>query len=118
MVNGKDMYSKLSRSKTKSLKKTSENKESRCKQLQFQDGKTKCFNFTKFAQISVSELPDIKLTGTPCGLCDASYIGFTRRHLHQRIEEHRRTNIGRHVNGHNLDTKDPSKHLKCLNNLA
>ena len=49
-----------------------------------------------------------------CGLCDASYAGFTRRHLHQRIEEHRRTNIGRHVNGHNLDTKDLSKYFKIL----
>ena len=49
-----------------------------------------------------------------CGLCDASYVGFTRRHLHQRIEEHRRTNIGRHVNGHNLDTKDLSKYFKIL----
>ena len=24
-----------------------------------------------------------------CDLCDAGYVGFTRRHLHQRVEEHK-----------------------------
>ena len=24
-----------------------------------------------------------------CDLCDARYVGFTRRHLHQRVEEHK-----------------------------
>ena len=23
-----------------------------------------------------------------CDLCDAGYVGFTRRHLHQRVDEH------------------------------
>ena len=26
-----------------------------------------------------------------CDLCDADYIGFTSRHLHQRVEEHKRS---------------------------
>ncbi|XP_068705128.1 uncharacterized protein [Montipora foliosa] len=26
-----------------------------------------------------------------CDLCDAGYVGFTRRHLHQRVDEHRHT---------------------------
>ena len=26
-----------------------------------------------------------------CGLCDASYVGYTRRHLYQRIDEHERS---------------------------
>ena len=30
-------------------------------------------------------------------LCDADYIGYTSRHLHQRIDEHRNSAIGRHV---------------------
>ena len=31
-----------------------------------------------------------------CGSCDASYVGYTARHLHQRIDEHRYSAIGRH----------------------
>ena len=26
-----------------------------------------------------------------CGWCDASYVGYTRRHLYQRIDEHKRS---------------------------
>ena len=26
-----------------------------------------------------------------CDLCDAGYVGFTRRHLHQLVQEHRRS---------------------------
>ena len=32
-----------------------------------------------------------------CGLCDTDYVGFTSRHLHQRVEEHKRATIGYHV---------------------
>ena len=32
-----------------------------------------------------------------CGLCDADYVGFTSRHLHQRVEAHNRSKIGNHV---------------------
>ena len=32
-----------------------------------------------------------------CGLCDIDYVGFTSRHLHQRVEEHKRSTIGYHV---------------------
>ena len=28
-----------------------------------------------------------------CGLCDMDYIGYTTRHLHQRIEEHKSLNF-------------------------
>ena len=33
-----------------------------------------------------------------CDLCDAGYVGFTRRHLHKRVDEHRHTSssIGKH----------------------
>ena len=34
-----------------------------------------------------------------CDLCDAGYVGFTRRHLHQLVQEHRRSTlsiIGKH----------------------
>ena len=32
-----------------------------------------------------------------CDLCYADYVGFTSRHLHQRVEEHKRSVIGSHV---------------------
>ena len=32
-----------------------------------------------------------------CDLCDADYVGFTSRHLHQRVEEHKRSVIFNHV---------------------
>jgi hypothetical protein len=31
-----------------------------------------------------------------CDLCDADYICFTARHLHQRIAEHKSSTIGKH----------------------
>ena len=32
-----------------------------------------------------------------CDLCDANYVGFTARHLHQRIREHHYSAIGKHL---------------------
>ena len=32
-----------------------------------------------------------------CDLCDTNYIGYTRRHLHQRVEEHKHSVIGKHL---------------------
>jgi len=32
-----------------------------------------------------------------CDLCDADYVGFTARHLHQRIAEHKYSFIGKHL---------------------
>ena len=32
-----------------------------------------------------------------CDLCDADYVGFTARHLHQRIAEHKYSSIGKHL---------------------
>ena len=34
-----------------------------------------------------------------CDLCDADYVGFTARHLHQRIAEHKYSSIGKHLLG-------------------
>ena len=40
-----------------------------------------------------------------CDLCDAEYVGYTSRHLHQRIDEHRYSAIGKHLkNDHHLET--------------
>ena len=32
-----------------------------------------------------------------CDLCGTNYIGYTRRHLHQRVEEHKHSVIGKHL---------------------
>ena len=42
-----------------------------------------------------------------CDLCDANYVGFTARHLHQRISEHRYSAIGKH-----LETQHDNKRAK------
>ena len=31
-----------------------------------------------------------------CGSCDADYVGYTARHLHQRKKEHQHSAIGKH----------------------
>ena len=44
-----------------------------------------------------------------CDLCDAGYVGYTPRHLHQRIEEHKSasSSIGQHFRvEHSSETKD------------
>ena len=40
-----------------------------------------------------------------CDLCDAEYVGYKSRHLHQRIDEHHHSAIMRHLkNVHGLNT--------------
>ena len=31
-----------------------------------------------------------------CDMCNADYVGYTARHLHQRIAEHKNSAVGRH----------------------
>ena len=57
-----------------------------------------------------------------CDLCDAGYVGFTRRHLHQRVEERKNSSstIGKHFRDkHSLAPKDLTKNfsvlMKCTN---
>ena len=57
-----------------------------------------------------------------CDLCDAGYVGFTRRHLHKRVEEHKNSSssIGKHFRDkHFLAPKDLTKNfsvlMKCTN---
>ena len=41
-----------------------------------------------------------------CDLCDADYVGYTTRHLHKRINEHKYSAIGRHLEEHGLSKTD------------
>ena len=51
-----------------------------------------------------------------CDLCDAEYVGYTSRHLHQRIDEHRFSAIGKHLkNDHGIKTiGDPNSNFSVL----
>ena len=49
-----------------------------------------------------------------CDLGDAGYVGFTRRHLHQRVDKHRQTSssIGKHFRDKHSST--PKVSLRIL----
>ena len=50
-----------------------------------------------------------------CDLCDANYIGSTYRHLHQRVEEHKHSVIGKHfLEKHNLKRMNLNTNFKVL----
>ena len=42
-----------------------------------------------------------------CGLCNAGYVGYMCRHLHQRIEEHKGSAIRNHLKEqHDMEPED------------
>jgi len=43
-----------------------------------------------------------------CDLCNSNYVGYTTRHLFQRIADHRYSAIGRHL-------RDPHRNIGLLN---
>ena len=48
-------------------------------------------------------------------LCDADYVGYIRRHLFQRIVEHKHSAIGKHLrDSHNQENKDLTKKFTIL----
>ena len=52
-----------------------------------------------------------------CSLCDKDYVGFTNRHLHQRIMEHSssRSSIGKHTRQqHGLDNPSITENFTVL----
>ena len=50
-----------------------------------------------------------------CDLCDTDYVGYTTRHLHQRIGEHKYSVIGRHLEDHGLSKSDlKDKHFSVM----
>ena len=52
-----------------------------------------------------------------CGLCDPGHVGYTCRHLHQRIEEHKGSAIGNHLREqHKMEPKDIAQRFGILRN--
>ena len=52
-----------------------------------------------------------------CDLCDADYVGYTTRHLHQHISEHKYSAIGKHLEEHGLSRTDlDDKQFSVLKN--
>ena len=50
-----------------------------------------------------------------CDLCDADYVGYTRRHLFQHIVEHKHSAIGKHLrDSHNQENKDLTEQFTIL----
>ena len=50
-----------------------------------------------------------------CNLCDAGYVGYTCRHLHQQIEEHKGSAIGSHLKEqHDMAPDDIVQFFKIL----
>ena len=50
-----------------------------------------------------------------CDLCDADYVGFTARHLFQRVAEHKYSAIGKHFHeAHGLRDRLNESHFKIL----
>ena len=53
-----------------------------------------------------------------CGLCDAGYVGYTCRHLHQRIEEHKGSAIGNHLKEqHDMEPEDIAQNFRRFRGL-
>ena len=50
-----------------------------------------------------------------CDLCDEGYVGYTCRHLHQPIEEHKGSAIGNHLREqHDLEPDDIAQSFRIL----
>ena len=57
-----------------------------------------------------------------CDQCDAGNVGYTTQHLHQRIEVHKMSVVGKHVkeiHGQSMDNLNEQSSVlrKCMNKL-
>ena len=50
-----------------------------------------------------------------CDLCDADYVGYTCRHLHERIDEHNNSVVGKHAR--ECDREEPARIEHCFSIL-
>ena len=50
-----------------------------------------------------------------CDQCETGYVGYTSRHLHQRVDEHAgKTAIGNHMRTHGSDISSLPKNFRIL----
>ena len=84
-----------------------------------------CHSLQARRSMIISDLQNIKLPPltsnvwfmnlSVINLCDANYIGYTSRHLHQRVEEHKLSAIGKHYKDeHDIKPVDLIKYFKVL----
>ena len=76
-----------------------------------------------FTSRKLSQTPSVRENKSPivntqcvvylfqCDLCDANYVGYTARHLHQRISEHRYSAIGKHLETQHGNNRTKTYHL-------
>ena len=70
---------------------------------------------TTLRHLNFGPVPRIDSNITGAYVCDADYVGFTSRHLHQRVEEHKRSVIGNHVKDqHGKEPQGIAKKFKIL----
>ena len=59
--------------------------------------------------------PTVRCYKFKCDLCDADYVGYTCRHLHQRIDEHKNSVVDKHVR--ECHREEPARIEHCFSIL-
>ena len=83
------------------------------------------FSTLKVCKILKTREPKLKIVNEQCvvyrykcGLCEMDYVGFTNRHLYQRINEHTssRSSIGKHMKQHGVEKSTIADNFSVFKN--